>query len=104
MKALETARQEKIIGAPLEAQVTLRAGDQLYPLLTEYEAALPGLFIVSQVTVLDHADATLEVHVKKADGTKCDRCWKYTDDVGINPELPGACGSCAETVSSLVQG
>ncbi len=103
LKALETARQEKIIGAPLEAQVTLRAGDELYPLLAEYEADLPGLFIVSQVNVLDHADATLEVHVKRAEGTKCERCWKYTNDVGREPELPGVCAPCAETVISLIE-
>ncbi|MCX6625590.1 MAG: class I tRNA ligase family protein, partial [Acidobacteria bacterium] len=103
LKALETARQEKIIGAPLEAQVTLRAGDELYPLLSEYEDELPGLFIVSQVTVLDHADATLEVHVAKAEGAKCERCWKYTTDVGTNPDLPGACAECEDTVSALVQ-
>ena len=83
--------------------MTLRAGDELYPLLAEYEADLPGLFIVSQVNVLDHADATLEVHVKRAEGTKCERCWKYTNDVGREPELPGVCAPCAETVISLIE-
>jgi isoleucyl-tRNA synthetase len=33
LKALDNARDEKIIGAPLEAAVTLTAGSDLYPLL-----------------------------------------------------------------------
>jgi len=43
MKSLETARQEKFIGAPLEARVQLSAGSELYPLLNEYARELPGL-------------------------------------------------------------
>ena len=51
LKSLEAARQEKLIGAPLEARVRLSANGDLYPLLEEYQAELPGLFIVSQVQV-----------------------------------------------------
>ena len=36
LKSLETARQEKFIGAPLEARVQLSADGELYPLLSEY--------------------------------------------------------------------
>ncbi len=36
LKVLETARQDKIIGAPLEARVQLSADSQIYPLLSEY--------------------------------------------------------------------
>ena len=49
LKSLETARKEKLIGAPLEARVRLSANGDLYPLLEQYAAELPGLFIVSQV-------------------------------------------------------
>ena len=49
LKSLEVARKEKFIGAPLEARVRLSADGDLYPLLEEYAAELPGLFIVSQV-------------------------------------------------------
>ena len=51
LKSLETARNEKLIGAPLEARVRLSANGELYPLLEQYAAELPGLFIVSQVEV-----------------------------------------------------
>ncbi len=49
LKSLEAARNDKLIGAPLEARVRLSANGDLYPLLTEYARDLPGLFIVSQV-------------------------------------------------------
>ncbi len=51
LKSLETARQEKFIGAPLEARVNLSADASLYPLLEQYASELPGLFIVSQVNL-----------------------------------------------------
>ncbi len=51
LKTLEGARQEKTIGAPLEAHVFLTADHELAPLLEEYRKELPGLFIVSQVSL-----------------------------------------------------
>jgi isoleucyl-tRNA synthetase len=103
LKSLETARQEKSIGAPLEAQVRLRANGDLYPLLEEYAGALPGLFIVSQVTIEKQPEETLAVEIGRAAGTKCERCWKYKDDVGSNPQWPTICGSCAEAVEEIVK-
>ena len=56
-RAWKTARNEKLIGAPLEARVRLSADGDLYPLLEQYARELPGLFIVSQVE-LERAAAT----------------------------------------------
>jgi len=104
LKSLEVARQEKVIGAPLEARVHLKAGEALYPLLEAYAADLPGLFIVSQVSVANSAGETsLAVHVERAEGTKCERCWKYTNDVGFNPEVPTVCASCAAALEEMGQ-
>jgi isoleucyl-tRNA synthetase len=99
LKSLEVARKEKFIGAPLEARVHLSADGDLYPLLEEYSQELPGLFIVSQVS-LDKGAAGSEVAVKveRAAGVKCERCWKYTTDVGSNKEFPTICGACAQAV------
>ena len=63
LKSLEIARQEKFIGAPLEARVHLAADGDLYPLLEEYAQELPGLFIVSQVA-LDKAAPGSDVAVQ----------------------------------------
>ena len=61
MKSLESARQEKVIGAPLEAVVRVAADDSLYGLLEEYKNELPGLFIVSEV-VLSHGRGRFSCH------------------------------------------
>jgi isoleucyl-tRNA synthetase len=101
LKSLETARQERVIGAPLEASVQLSANGDLYPLLTQYATELPGLFIVSQVDLVNHASEGVQVNIGRARGTKCERCWKYTEDVGVAPELPTVCGACAAAVREI---
>jgi len=100
LKALDVARDEKIIGAPLEAAVTLTAGSDLYPLLEKVLPDLPGFFIASAVTLKPQAPKadTLEVQVDRVGGIKCERCWKYTNDVGSDKELPTVCASCASIV------
>ena len=106
LKSLEAARQEKVIGAPLEASVQLAAGPDLYPILKEYEADLPGLFIVSQVEVVEAVEAVegpeLAAQIGRASGTKCERCWKYTSDIGQAEDYPTVCGPCAVAVREVV--
>ncbi len=101
LKSLEVARQEKFIGAPLEARVSLTADDTLYPLLEAYQAQLPMLFIVSQVKLKRQKDVTLAVHIERADGSKCERCWKYSTTVGADPLLATICAPCAEAVREI---
>jgi isoleucyl-tRNA synthetase len=97
LKALEEARQTKFIGAPLEARVEIQAGDETLPLLKEYLSDLPSLLIVSQVvlTYSGITGAAVRVIVHRADGAKCERCWKYSTAVGANPDFPTYCDSCA---------
>jgi isoleucyl-tRNA synthetase len=102
LKSLEVARQEKFIGAPLEACVRVSANGDLYPLLDAYAAELPALFIVSQVELSPAAGDTVEVIVERAAGTKCERCWKYKTDIGSRPAYPTICASCAEAVEEIL--
>ncbi|HML15524.1 MAG TPA: isoleucine--tRNA ligase [Bryobacteraceae bacterium] len=99
LKALEEARQVKFIGAPLEARLRLQAGPDLYPLLEQYAADLPALFIVSQV-IVEHGDA-LAATVERADGQKCERCWKYSTLVGSDEEYPTVCDTCAAALREM---
>ena len=102
LKQLEVARQEKFIGAPLEALVRLKAGDKLYPLLHEYLKELPGLFIVSQVALERASGDELSVAIEGAQGEKCERCWKYTTDVGADPDFPTICLACRDAVKDIL--
>ena len=98
LKALDAARDEKLIGSSLEAAVTLHAAGDLHALLEKLAADLPGFFIVSQVSLLPANTDTLEVDVERVSGDKCERCWKYTNDVGSDKELASVCASCAKIV------
>jgi isoleucyl-tRNA synthetase len=104
LKSLEQARQEKFIGAPLEARVRLTANSDLYPLLEEYARELPALFIVSQVKVAQASacDGLSSIKVERADGVKCERCWKYTTDTGSDPRFPTICAACAAAVKEIL--
>ena len=104
LKSLETARNDKLIGAPLQARIRLSANGDLYPLLAEYAPELPGLFIVSQVDVQPGQADQVGITVERAAGTKCERCWKYTTDVGSNANYPTICGPCADAVDETMHG
>jgi isoleucyl-tRNA synthetase len=92
---LEEARRAKLIGSGLEAMVTVRAEGETRALLEEAKAELPSLFIVSKVVL---ADGPLGAEVVRAPGVKCERCWTYREDVGVNPEHPTICGKCASAL------
>jgi isoleucyl-tRNA synthetase len=102
LKELEMKRQDKFIGAPLEARVRITANGDLYPLLKEYAPELPGLFIVSQVEVANTDAGDMSIVVERAEGSKCERCWKYTTDVGLNNRFPTVCAACADAVTQML--
>jgi len=104
LKSLDTARNEKLIGAPLEARVRLSANGDLYPLLEQYAGQLPSLFIVSQVELDGAGTGELGVIVERAAGQKCERCWKYTTDTGSDARFPTICKACAEAVGEMFHG
>jgi isoleucyl-tRNA synthetase len=93
-RALETARQSKVIGTSLGAAVTLGAAGETAALLRQHEADLPMLFIVSQVKLEERAGEIVDVMVARADGQKCDRCWRIVPDVSTEPGTEGLCSRC----------
>jgi len=114
MKALEEARAAKKIGSSLEARVDLwLAKDETREFLRSFGDDLRFIFITSQVSLdpqeKEPADLLtssrfedLAVHVRPAAGTKCQRCWSYTEDVGSDPAVPGACARCALAVHEIL--
>jgi isoleucyl-tRNA synthetase len=43
----------------------------------------------------------LAINVFVADGHKCDRCWRYTDDVGQEQKYPTVCLRCAQALDAI---
>jgi isoleucyl-tRNA synthetase len=102
LKALDVAREDKLIGSSLEAAVRLRAGTESYPVLKKYSYHLPAWFIVSQVELIEDPSASLTVTVDRARGDKCERCWKYTSDVGSSDAFPTVCAACASVLPEFL--
>jgi isoleucyl-tRNA synthetase len=104
LKALEEARNHKLIGTGLEAHVVLAAPDPLYSVLARHAEQLRYLFIVSQVTLTQasgNGTGGVHIEVKKADGLKCERCWNYSTRVGEDKKYPTVCERCSAVLKEL---
>ncbi|MGM0123706.1 isoleucine-tRNA ligase [Enterococcus sp. AZ194] len=109
LKALEEARNEKLIGKSLEAKLTIYPNEQVRTLLTAVDADLTQLLIVSPdyFAIADEGEAApdkavkfddVAILVEKADGETCDRCRQVRKDIGTDEKLPHLCGRCAHIV------
>ncbi|MGP5430677.1 isoleucine--tRNA ligase [Enterococcus malodoratus] len=107
LKALEEARNEKVIGKSLEAKVTIYPNEQVAAMLTALDADLAQLLIVSPDSFSISKEETPEnamvfddvaILVEKADGEVCDRCRQMRTTVGEDEKLPTLCASCAHIV------
>ncbi len=106
LKALEAARNEKMIGSGLEAEVALAAPESLYPVLERHQGELRYFFLVSSVK-LERAAAGnggtggLRVEIRKASGQKCERCWNYSTQVGADSRHPTVCERCSAALRDI---
>ncbi|WP_407856639.1 isoleucine--tRNA ligase [Enterococcus hailinensis] len=107
LKALENARNEKVIGKSLEAKVTIYPSEQVNTMLAALDADLAQLLIVSPDSFSISNEAApaeavkfedVAILVEKADGEVCDRCRQVRTTVGSDEKLPTLCASCAHIV------
>ncbi len=104
--------------AALKATLKAMEGDK--KLLSQAESTngmddLRFVLMTSQVTVVDspgdvlskcgtyniasgESESGLTIGVMKAQGTKCDRCWYYSDSVGEDSEHDDICLRCADVI------
>ena len=104
MKALEEERNSKRIGKSLEAQLVITAGEPAYSVLKRYADQLRYLFIVSAVALHQgsgNGTGGVRVEVRRADGTKCERCWNYSTHVGEDQVYPTVCERCSAVLREL---
>ncbi|GMP56839.1 hypothetical protein CsSME_00021161 [Camellia sinensis var. sinensis] len=123
---LEVARTEKLIGSSLEAKVYLHTSDDsLATRLNEMCGAkndadtLPRILMTSQVQILSSSEnerfgnvpysgeyliqgkKRVWVGVSRAEGSKCERCWNYSHQVGSFAEHPTLCSRCYNVVLAI---
>ncbi len=103
---LEVLRADKVIGKSLEAIVTLYVTeyDAESP-LRKYAVALPELFNVSEVDLVtvthNDPDYLPTMEVRRSDKPKCERCWRYVQDVATDTRYPTVCQRCAEALEAI---
>ena len=112
LKALEIARNEKLIGKSMEAKVTVYPNEQVRALLTALNTNLPQLLIISPdfFTVSEEGPASapeaaqkfedVAILVERAEGHVCDRCRQVKAKLSDHEHLEHVCEHCAEVIES----
>ena len=106
-KKLEAERQTGLIGHSLDARVLLNIANAEYSFIKDYtENEVSDLFIVSQVKFVNDNLAESEIEgisigVEKASGEKCERCWKYDEEVGHDHNHLDVCPRCASVLEKM---
>ncbi|MED1741738.1 isoleucine--tRNA ligase [Bacillus swezeyi] len=112
LKALETARNEKIIGKSSVASLTLYPNEQSKALLSSIKEDVKQLFIVSELAIGGtEAEApeeaqsfeTGKIVVTQAEGETCERCRMVSKEIGQDADHPELCPRCAGIVKTYYQ-
>lgn len=109
LKALEEARNAKVIGKSFEAHLHLYATPEVKMFLDSVDMNLDQLFIVSQLHLEEETDPEAEgkeglqfpglrVVVEHAQGETCVRCRVIRPEVGTIADAPTLCARCANIV------
>src|SRR5437660_7171979 len=96
-QAIESARQEKLIGNTLEARVVLHSDSDVTTKVSREE--LEEFFIVSDLTIRQAEAASASV--AKTPYQKCARCWRHRPTVGTSKAHPDLCDRCESVVTAL---
>ncbi len=109
LKALEEARNSKLIGKSFEAKVTIYPNEPKAMLLNALNTNLAQVLIVSDLVVEKPTTEVPEeavrfndvaILVESAQGETCQRCRAIKEDVGSYKDLPTLCDRCAEIVET----
>lgn len=107
-KALEEARNAKVIGKSLEAHLTVYANDEVRTMLTALDSNIALLLIVSNLTLADEAEKPADAvafdgvafSVERASGDVCDRCRRIDPTTQERSYHATLCDHCAQIVES----
>jgi isoleucyl-tRNA synthetase len=95
-KEIEALRTEGKVGSSLQANLVITAGANDHALLSALGDDVKFVFIASAVA-LERGEALAIQALPSADA-KCDRCWHWRPDVGVDREHPAICGRCVSNL------
>jgi len=99
LRVLEEARQSKLIGKGLEAELEITASGEQLALLQRHAAGLKEVINVSSVKVVEGPD--LQVTVSPASGHKCARCWNFMPEVSDYGIWQNVCTRCQSALKEM---
>jgi len=97
-KVLEPMRANGVIGAALDAEVTVSASPELASRWQPLAEELRFLFISGDVTVTAVNADEIFVLAQPTTKEKCVRCWHRRADVGANAAHPELCTRCVSNI------
>ncbi len=80
LKALEDARNDKVIGKSFNAKLTITPTKEIKELLDKLDSNIGQMCIVSQFELKDVANE-VKIEVAPAEGYTCSRCWQIVPSV-----------------------
>jgi isoleucyl-tRNA synthetase len=99
-KEIESLRESGKVGSSLQANVELTVPmathGELWSSLASLGDDLKFVFITSAMRLVT-AD-TMAVKVTPSQDTKCERCWHWRADVGVDADHPTICGRCVSNL------
>ncbi len=109
--AIEPMRKEGVIGHSLDTHIILYLSPEIHTLLLSMNTELRSIFIVSKLELKALTEAPedavfselkgLAIVVLKSKGCKCERCWIYSEDLGIDSNHPNLCFRCTAAVKDM---
>ena len=97
-KVLEPMRANGVIGAALDAEVTVSASPELASKWQPLAEELRFLFISGDVSVTPVNADEVFVLAQPTAKLKCVRCWHHRADVGTSAAHPELCGRCVSNI------
>jgi isoleucyl-tRNA synthetase len=98
-KRIEQLRIEGKLGSSLQAEIVIHCNDPLHSVFASLGDDLKFAFIVSKTTLFKIADGSpIFINVEPSMQAKCERCWHYRDNVGVDPAHPSLCGRCTSNL------
>jgi isoleucyl-tRNA synthetase len=99
-KHIEEVRAAGLIGQALAAEVEIYAAGESFDVLARLGDDLRFVLITSRANIHRvKSEAEERIEVTPSKNIKCERCWHYRADVGIDPQNATLCGRCVSNLS-----
>jgi isoleucyl-tRNA synthetase len=99
LKNIEVMREAGKLGSSLQAEIDVYASGDGHAMLATLGDELRFVTITSRATLhrVDQ-ESSQRIEVIPSARTKCERCWHYRGDVGVDAAHPTICGRCVSNL------